>query len=217
MLNLGIFFWYEIPQIKFYKWNYLKQDDNLLDLLQLLLIVSLVGLEAFGADSVTKTTLDVCYRWLLAFYLMTNLLKLCYFGRYIESLQHYLYIIKDAFKGLPVFSMLLIFFSLTFSLLYKCAGIDTPGFDDHTQDEDFPGMPEFVKDFMYAQLNTFGDTNLPGFNKQSDLMVTHPVAGTFMVVLALLIFFWQFMSMVVVLMNLLIALISERYEKAREI
>lgn len=150
--------------------------------------------------------------------MITNLLKMCYFGCFIESGQHYLYIISETLKGLPVFSCLLLLFSESFGLLYRCAATDTPGSDDHTGEDDFPGMSEFARRFFYSYSITLGDNSLPEYGKwtASEMLANNPYGSKSMIYMGLLINYFQVMFMVVVLMNLLIALISEIYEKARE-
>ena len=144
--------------------------------------------------------------------MITNLLKMCYFMCFIESCQMWLHIISVTLKELPVFSGLLLYFSGSFGLLYRCAATDTPGSDD------YPDLPSFVRRFFYSYTITLGDNGLPEFSKwtTSEMLANNPYGSKSMIYMGLLINYFQVMLMVVVLMNLLIALISEIYEKARE-
>ena len=63
-LTFGCFLEYEVPQIKHHRSDYLRQDDNLLDLLQILIITTLVILEFSGVCGTDTVTQEVICRWL---------------------------------------------------------------------------------------------------------------------------------------------------------
>ena len=141
----------------------------------------------FGKDLKPHgVTEDAISRWMQVSFFVINLLKLCYFGRSIEFFQSYMYIISRTIKGMLSFMAILMFFSICFSVMYIGAGINTPGYDGHTQEQAFPKMSMFVKFVLYGFSNTVGDISLPEFDLWAD-NDTNPVSSASMIVLGLLV------------------------------
>ena len=164
-----------------------------------------------------KVTAEAAYRLIQVTFLVCNVLKECYFARSINFFQSNLYIINRTVKGMLSFTILMFFFSMSFSMMYMGAGVNTPGFDDHTGDDDYPGRSAFERFLMFGMSQSVGDLNLPEFEKWTEDKIpkTNPFSSSLMIILGLTVNFGQIVIMVIVILNLLIAVISEEYEKAR--
>ena len=51
---------------------------------------------------------------------------MCFQARVVEWLQSYIYIIVKTFKGMIPFTLILLFFTFCFSIMYMAAGADSP-------------------------------------------------------------------------------------------
>ena len=94
--------------------------------------------------------LEVLQRHFTVIFLLLNFIKWAYFGRSNETLQEPLYMIFKTFLGMRLFLVLVLYFSMLFSVTYIAAGIDTPGGNDHTGEQDFPERSKIEKYLMYA-------------------------------------------------------------------
>ena len=94
------------------------------------------------------------------------------------------------------FLILMLSFSTVFSLMYMAVGIDVPGEDGHTGDDDFMYRFVFERFFLFSYYNSIGDIRMPEYgNWQKD--ESNPKCSIYqkscssMVVLALFLNFFQ--------------------------
>ena len=217
--NLALTFlsyiWHEVPQLLHYKCRaYFSILDNWTDLSQLLMTVVVTALQIANVMNY-DVSLNVLQRWFTVILLLLNVIKWCYFGRCIDVLQNPLYMIHRVFIEMSPFLALLMFFSTIFTFMNITSNVDVPGGDDHHETEDFPYRSDFEKHFMQGLLNSFGDISLSEFGEWKKLYKKFPVSSSSMVVLGLTINFSQIIFMVIVNLNLLIAIISEVFDKVR--
>jgi len=73
-----------------------------------------------------------------------------------------------------MFTSLLIFGILIFTVLYINGKINNPGGNDHTGEFDFAGFTsQFVTVLFYVISNTIGDLSYPEYSQWVDLKDTH--------------------------------------------
>ena len=119
--------------------------------------------EAEEQQNIESIDLKAWKGWCQVTLLIVTIIKWCYFGNVIESIQEYLYIIRKCIGAMYWFTLLLLFFSMCFSMMYMGTGIDSPGGDDHTGEADFPLNNSVFKFFLYGVSNTVGDIEKPEF------------------------------------------------------
>ena len=123
--------------------------------------------------------------------------------------------IMETGKGMTSFLLLLMLFSATFSLFNMAIGVDDPGIDDHTGDDDFPFRSALSRHIMQGLSNSFGDLSMPEFSKWTDIQAKFPMSSWFMITLGFGLYFSNIIFMLVLNLNLLIAIISEVYDSVR--
>ena len=148
-------------------------------------------------------------------YLLLNVLKLLYIGQAFNQIRVYIFGMRRVFLGMAFYTILMVFISFVFSILYMGAQIDEPGGDDHTKEDDFPGLPVWAKFLLYGLSNTLGDFEKPEYSRWPIKDDAHnPYRNYFMISLGLAINYSQAIVMVIVLLNLLISIISDEHEKS---
>ena len=135
--------------------------------------------------------LEVLQRHFTVILLLLNFIKWAYFGRSIEALQSPLYMIYKTFLGMRLFLALVLYFSMLFSVMYIAVGIDIPGGNDHTGEQDFPFRTKNEKFLMYGFLISTGDISLAEYSRWTALHTDYPVSSSSMMILGHTINFAQ--------------------------
>ena len=83
-VNTITFLYYEIPQIRHFRWTYLAYHDNITDVLQLVLTISLCITKFYSSvETVSEFRALVAHHWLQVILINIDIFKMMYFGRAI--------------------------------------------------------------------------------------------------------------------------------------
>lgn len=208
-------------------------NDNVWDIASEILFALLYAChlsQGFGTDG---RHAKAWHGWLHVLFLNVSIIKWCYFGSVVERIESYLYIIKECLFAMKWFTALVMFFSFCFSVMYMGAGVDEPGGDGHTGDQDFPGLGPSWSFFLYGISNSVGDLNPLEFEdawtyrdetgdctEETACLVPapggqdYPFTSKSMIGLGLSIYYFQIVMMVVLLLNLLISIFGDKYNDA---
>jgi hypothetical protein len=80
-------------------------------------------------------------------------------------------------------------------------------------DEDYVLMNGYVKQVIFAWKNSVGDVDIPDYSKWSAIMSESPVSAKIMIVITWLNWWLNHYIMLIIILNFLIAIISQSYEQ----
>ena len=181
--------YYEVKQIIFYKLHYFKSFWNIVDLISITLNSFVCISEIAGlndADLTTVTAVAVIFMWL----------KLFYFGRIFLHTASMVTMVIDITKDMKYFLIVFLLAVAGFGNCYLILARNDPGDEENTGSN-------YFRSFIYAYKQALGEFDTDSFTGTDKY---------------LLYFIW-FLNVIVtliILLNLLIAIMGDTFDRVRE-
>ena len=119
-------------------------------------------------------------------------------------MQKIVYLVWGSFLGIRVFLGLFLYSNTIFALFNQITKINKPGYDSNHDDDAFPD-DSIVRFIFNAFSNSIADLNYPEYSVKWE-------KSRAMIYLIFTNYFVQIIIMVILMLNLLISVVSEKYD-----